>query len=1139
MENHQVLSESKDKEFENMQSEQQRLTELFLNSPSIIAMTKGREHTFEMANRYYLQLIGNKDVIGKTVKEVRPELEAQGLITILDQVYKTGQPFSANEILFNIDFKGDGNLVDTYLNVVYQAYKNNKGQIEGVLLFANDVTEQVHSRKKVEENEKLYRLIVETSQEGIWMIDKNKRTTFVNKKLCEILEYSPEEIIGKENTFFMDDDGKEIATNAGSERKLGMTEKIDIPLLTKSGKRVWVTLSGSTFIDNDGQYEGGLAMVMDITKQKLAQESLQFNEQRFRALIENSEDLLTLINPDGIVTYISPSAERVLGYTLAQSCGHSAFEIIHPEDIETAQQALQKSLQNPGKTIQLEFRNRNKDGNYVCLSGTLINMLNIPGVNQIVANTRDITQHKNAENLRQKNAALLAEAQHIAKYGNWNLDIASNKFTWSNELYNVFGIEMESFDETFSSYISLIDENDRDYVLQASLNTQMTGQPHDLEYSITTLTGEKRIIHDTGYAEHDLTGKVFRVYGTAQNITERKKAAEELIREKNLSNAIINNLTGLFYLLDINGNFLRWNKNVETVLGYNAAEISKLNAIDLFSIGEKVIIVKKIKEVFLLGKAEVEACLITKSGEEILYYFKATNADFEGISCLIGMGIDITERKRAEAIIKESEAKYRAFFENSMDAILIIDAKGQILEANPAAALVLRMNENNICSLNVFDLFDPGNPQVQKVLQELHKTGKSKGELTMLRKDGTQFPCEVAVVTYKDGLNEVRTSKIIRDITERKGAEEGLIKVNERYRLATKATSNAIWDWNLLNDQIHWSEGYQSTFGYNTSDRAGSFKDFAERIHPADFERVNKKIMNVILGNDGDYWEDEYQFIKADGTTAYVYDRGNLVYDENEKPVRFVGAMQDITSKKEIETERELLIKELVKSNADLKQFSYITSHNLRSPLSNITAILDLINYSSLDAYNVEMLKMLRESGKQLSSTVQDLTNILIIKNNINISVTSINIESTFKEILKTFLIELDNIGGTIITDFQVAELKFHKTYLESIFINLISNAIKYRFPDRNLILKISAIEDANDNLKLIFSDNGTGIDLDRHKHKVFGLYQRFNNQIEGHGLGLFIIKSQITALGGNIEVESEVDKGTIFTINFPTQLIK
>ncbi|MEO7768392.1 MAG: PAS domain-containing sensor histidine kinase, partial [Ferruginibacter sp.] len=253
------------------EQERQRFNDMFVQAPSIIGVLKGPQHLFEMTNPLYLELIGNTDVIGKPVKEVMPEMEELGFMKILDGVFETGQPFSANEMPVKLDNKHNGNLTDVYLNIIYQAYRNNVGKIEGIFFFAVNVTEQVLSRKKIEESERQYRRIVETAQEGIWIIDKNNRTTFANKKLCEIVGYSPEEMIGKENTFFMDQEGREIAAAAVNSSVFGTNKKMDISLLTRDGKKVWVTLAGSTILDQEGQYDSGLAMVTDITELKFAE----------------------------------------------------------------------------------------------------------------------------------------------------------------------------------------------------------------------------------------------------------------------------------------------------------------------------------------------------------------------------------------------------------------------------------------------------------------------------------------------------------------------------------------------------------------------------------------------------------------------------------------------------------------------------------------------------------------------------------------------------------------------------------------------------------------------------------------------------------------------------------------------------
>lgn len=145
----------------SLEIERQRFNDLYFQAPSCMGILKGPDHVYELANPLYLELIGVNDIIGKTVKEVLPEMEAQGILEILDTVYETGETFSANEMLLKFDYHGTGELVDRYLDFNYQANRNNEGIIDGILVFVTDVTELVLAHKKTEESEKRYKELIQ------------------------------------------------------------------------------------------------------------------------------------------------------------------------------------------------------------------------------------------------------------------------------------------------------------------------------------------------------------------------------------------------------------------------------------------------------------------------------------------------------------------------------------------------------------------------------------------------------------------------------------------------------------------------------------------------------------------------------------------------------------------------------------------------------------------------------------------------------------------------------------------------------------------------------------------------------------------------------------------------------------------
>jgi len=240
---------------------------------------------------------------------------------------------------------------------------------------------------------------------------------------------------------------------------------------------------------------------------------------------------------------------------------------------------------------------------------------------------------------------------------------------------------------------------------------------------------------------------------------------------------------------------------------------------------------------------------------------------------------------------------------------------------------------------------------------------------------------------------------------------------------------------------------------------------------------------------------------------------------------------REYIARNKAEEEREQLIEDLTSRNQDLSQFAYITSHNLRAPLSNLIGLIDILNYDLLDEYNKTIVDMFKDSALKLNETIYDLTQMLSIKSNKNINIENISVVRIFKKVCNSFTKQIHTMGISIHTDFQCEMIPFNKSYLESVLMNLMSNAVKYCSENRPLKIEVSTKLATNGDIILTFSDNGMGIDLIKHKDRIFGLNERFHSHVNGSGVGLFITKTQINSLGGDITVKSEVDKGSTFTV--------
>ena len=248
----------------------------------------------------------------------------------------------------------------------------------------------------------------------------------------------------------------------------------------------------------------------------------------------------------------------------------------------------------------------------------------------------------------------------------------------------------------------------------------------------------------------------------------------------------------------------------------------------------------------------------------------------------------------------------------------------------------------------------------------------------------------------------------------------------------------------------------------------------------------------------------------------------------------WISIQRDITEEKKQEKEKEQLIRELTQNNKDLKQFSYITSHNLRAPLSNLTGLLNLMEEIPIENPELkEIVNGFSTSTHLLNETINDLVKVVIIKDNPSIHKEEVLIKDVFENVFNQLSFLISHHKPILKIELEkVTILNINKAYLESILLNLFTNAIKYRSPKRTLRIYVSSKE-IDDNIVLVFKDNGIGIDLERNGDKIFGLYQRFHNYPDSKGLGLYLVKSQVESMNGSISVESEVDKGTTFTITF------
>jgi PAS domain S-box-containing protein len=515
------------------------------------------------------------------------------------------------------------------------------------------------------------------------------------------------------------------------------------------------------------------------------------------------------------------------------------------------------------------------------------------------------------------------------------------------------------------------------------------------------------------------------------------------------------------------------------------------------------------------------------------------------------------------------------------------------------------------------------------------------------------------VITYKIILsNNIKNAKNLEKI-EKKNDEIRISK--ERYDIVSKATSDTIWDWNMLESKFYWNKGIYGIYGYAKNEVVKSLTWWFEQIHPDDLQKVTQNLKSI-QENKTERWRIEYRFKCKDGSYKHVYERGFLIVDEKGNPTRMTGSMEDVTKKhqeeerlrlletvitnmrdavvildpdisanlipkiifvndafchmtgysyeevigqspmmfagkksslseldkltnaiknkeetlvetisykkngeqywvkfsmipifnsnnellhwisiqrdvtkrKNNEQERELLINEMNQNNKDLKHFSYITSHNLRAPLSNLIGLLKIIDTIPIENEELKLIiDGFSKSTHLLDETISDLNKVLLIKENESIEKQEISLFESLKKVFNNINVLISENKPKFNLEIPKEETIFvNRVYFESILLNLLTNAIKYKSKERPLEINISSNEEAGITT-IVFQDNGIGIDLNLYGDKVFGLYQKFHNYSDSKGMGLYIVKSHVESMGGSIAIKSKVNVGTKFILKF------
>jgi PAS domain S-box-containing protein len=747
------------------------------------------------ANQLYAKILGYtlEEVLDLHVWDWDTQWNKEQLLEKIRTVDESGDHFETRHR------RKDGSFLDVEISSNGVIIKGQKL----VFCVCRDITKRKKAQKALFESEKKYHNLIENLQEGIWVIDKDAMTTFVNQPMTDMLGYSTEEMMDKHLFDFMNKERIKIAIANLERGKIGIKENLEFEFLHKDSSKVFALLATSPQFDNDGEYCGAIAGILNITELKKAEKIIKESEERLKYILQTTNDGFwdwDLVTND---VYYSPRWKGMLGYKEDEVENHiSAWErLVHPIDKEPTMQIVQDYINGKIQKHETEFRMLHKDGYWVDVlaRATLIkDQNNKPS--RLVGIHIDISERKKIEQALKESEEryrkiIEDQTEIICRF------LPDGTYTFINEIYcRFFGKSLEQL--IGKKWIPLAHPDDID-MIKANLSTMSKENPIILiENRVFSGKGELRWMEFVNRGFYDEKGNLIEIQSVGRDITEQKLAEFALLDSENRFRELFLHLPNGaiiyeavddgkdFTIRDINraGEGISQTTKDKTVGQLVTEKFPGIKRMGLFEVFQRV---------WHSGKPEQLLSFLYKD-ERIIHW--ADNYVFKLPSNeLVAIYRDISKQKRSEEALAESEELFRSIFDSSPIGIELYDSNGKLINLNKACMDILGINDiDQVKGINIFQ-----DPTVK--IQIFEKLKYSEQIIFETKYDFEKVKSRKLYETSKSGLLDISAVisnlkgknpgeiggylVLIRDISKRKKAEKDKEKLEMHLLQAQKMES--------------------------------------------------------------------------------------------------------------------------------------------------------------------------------------------------------------------------------------------------------------------------------------------------------------------------------------------------------------
>lgn len=957
-------------------------------------------------------------------------------------------------------------------------------------------------------------------------------------------------------------------------------------------KRSYYELSFNPIKDESGKIIGASHIVRDVTAKKQAQKQIENlniqleervkegtqqleiinqsleqeiyerkrSEARYSSLIFATTQAVWTCNAKGEFIEPQPSWQLLTGQTQAEYSGWGWLEAIHPDDRQATLQNWQNSISamlqqraNGECPYQDEHRIKTADGTYRHFISRAVPVFNENRIiEEWVGIDIDITHRLEAESALRESEYRLRLAQKAAKAGAWDWDILNNIIRWSEEYYQLYGLDI-STQPSYENWLSSIHPEDRKNVNQATLSALETQNNITLEF---------RVLHPNGIRWFYCLGEIFRneageptrMTGIVFDLTQRWQLEEALRISEERFRQFAENINDVLWVSNIKqGQLLYVSPAYEQIWGRSCQSLYEnyFTWIEAIHPEDQPGVREEFEKQVAGEKYDTQYRVVRPDGS--IRWIRDRGFPIAGPSGepdrAAGIAEDITERKNAEIAVQQAQEKLLLHVDNSPLAVVEWDSQWRVVRWSAGAERMFGWKNQELVGKHFTDwefVYQEDVPAVRDFILQIIENRQRQifSKNRNYTKQGSVISCEWYNSTLKDESGNITSVlSFALDVTEREQMQHSLQVNRERLDLVLDASQLGLWYCDLPFSKLQWNSKCKEHFGLSP-DTEVTIELFYNTLHPDDREPTRIAIEQSITNRTE--FDTDYRTIGQDGKMRWVRAIGRAFYDQNGIGRRFDGITIDITERKKAESEKEELLQrerfareQAETANRIKDEFLAVLSHELRSPLNPILGWAKLLRSRTFSrAATDRALETIERNAKLQTQLIEDLLDVSrILRGKLTLQIAPTNLSPIIESAIETVRLSAAAKSICLSTnlDRSLGLVMGDSGRLQQVVWNLLSNAVKFT-PTGGEVEVL--LQKANNSAQVIVKDNGQGINPEFLPY-VFETFRQADSsttrKFGGLGLGLSIARHLVELHGGNIKAESLGEgSGATFTVEFP-----